>query len=286
MVFKNILIPISSEFYTKDILEKGAFLAKCFESKVTIVYIIEEKTIYQTEKRSDTFRTRVEKEETKKVIIKSQMKTADTIVFADAKLYFNSKGIIPTKKIVKGEFSTVIENEIKTQNFDLVLMEYNKEGLLKYRILDEIDIPLWIVGTFGDHTLLAVSSNLTPNQKIPQMSQKLAQILNWDLQLIYIVDIGETITFDEKTKRFVKISVKDLIDNGQKFVDDLKNRDIKARMVSGGFQEITVQTAKQLNAGLIVLGQEQKRYDILGFPVKSMNQKIAEKSKYSMLFLK
>lgn len=286
MVFKNILIPISSEFYSKGVLEKGAFLAECFGSKVTIVYIIEEKTLDQTDKRSDTFRTRVEIEETKKVIINSQMQTADTIVFFDAKTIFIDKGIILNFKIVEGEFSTVIENEIKARNFDLVLMGYTKEGLLKYRILDDIAIPLWIVGASDGHTLLAVCSNLTPNQRIPQISQKLAQCFNWDLHLMYIVDIGEAIAFDEHAQRFVKMSVNDLLDAGQKFVDDMEKKGIHAQMVSGGFQEIIVHTARQLNVGLVVMGQEQKRHDILGFPVKSMNRRIVEKSKYSMLFLK
>jgi len=286
VVFGNILIPISSEFYSRGVLEKGAFLAECFGSKVTIVYIIEEKTLTQTEKRSDTFRTRFEKEETKKGIIDSQTRTANVIIFFEAKAIFKEKGIIPNFKIVEGEFSTVIAQEIAAQHVDVVLMGYTKEGLLRYRIFDEIAIPLWIVGSPGDRRMLAVCSNLTPNQKIPEMSFRLAQCFNWDLHLLYIVDIGEPLAFDESVQRFVKRPVSELLDEGQRFVDAMGKKGIAAQMVTGGFQEATLHTAKQLNPGLVVMGQEQKRYDILGFPVKSMSHRIVEKSKYSMLFLK
>ncbi len=286
VVFGNILIPISSEFYSKGVLEKGAFLAGCFGSRVTIVYIIEEKTLTQTERRSEMFRTRFEKEETKKGIITSQTQTANVIIFFDAKTVFKEKNIIPNFKIVEGEFSTVIAQEVSAQHFDVVLMGYTKEGLLKYRIFDEIAIPLWIVGSPGDRRMLAVCSNLTPNQKIPEISFRLAQCFNWDLHLMYIVDTGEPVTFDESAQRFVKKSVSELLDAGQRFVDAMGKKGIAAQLMTGGFQEITLHTAKQLNAGLVVMGQEQKRDDILGFPVKSMSHRIVEKSKYSMLFLK
>jgi K+-sensing histidine kinase KdpD len=286
MVFKNILIPISSEFYSKEVFEQGAYLAERFESKVTIVYIIEEKTLSQTEKRTDTFRTRVEKEETKKVIINSQRQTADTIVFTDAQISFDSKGIFPFKKIVEGEFSTIIEHEIKASDFDLVLMSYEKECLLKYRVLNDIDIPLWVTGTPGGKTLLSICSSRTPNQKVLQMSQELAQLLAMDLSLLYIVDVEDTIAYDEHTKRFVKTSVEDLLETGQRFVDELQIKGIPAHMTTGSVEGKTVQTAKKLNAGLVVIGQEQKRYDLLGFSVKSINHRIVEKCKYPILFLK
>ncbi len=284
-MFKNILIPISSEFYLKDVLEKGAFLAEKFQSKVTILYIIEEKTICQTEKRIDTFRTVFEKEETKKVIIDNQKQTADVIIFFDAKNIFKDKGIIPDFKILEGEFSTVIENETETQNFDLVLIGYEKDCLLKYRILDYIDMPIWVTEESGNRTLLAVCSNLTPNQKIPEISRELAQIFNWNLHLIYIVDVEDNTMFDENSQRFVKKSINELINTGQSFVDEMQKKGISARMISGSFGEKVFQNAKQLHAGLIVIGKGHKRSDIFGFSAKSINHKIVEKCKHSVLFL-
>ena len=43
-MFENILIPISSEFYPKEVFNQGTFLAEKFKSKITLIYIIEETT--------------------------------------------------------------------------------------------------------------------------------------------------------------------------------------------------------------------------------------------------
>jgi len=284
-LFKNILIPISSEFYLKDVLEKGADLAEKFESKVTILYIIEEKTLIQTDKSIDTYRTSFEKEETKKIIINNHIKTAEIIVFNDAKFYFSSKNISPSKKITKGEFSSSIENEVNTQHFDLVIIGYEKECLLKYHILDEIKIPLWIVGKSGDNNLLAVCSNLTPNRKIPIIGQDLAKIFNLNFYLIYIVDINNKTLYDENKKNFSDKTIEHLFDDAKKFVDDMQKKGINAQIALGSFEKNFIKATKQLSPNLVVIGQEQKRYDILGFPVKSINHKIVEKTKNSILFL-
>lgn len=284
-MFKNILIPISSEYYSKEALKKGALIAKHFESKVTIIYIIEEKTLNQTDKKSNIFRTQVEKKETKEIIIKSQMQTANIIIFFDANNIFKDKGIIPNFKILEGEFSNIIKNEIESNDYDLVLMGYEKWCLLKYRILDDINIPLWIIGTPGNQTLLAICSNLTPNEKIIQTSAELSKLFNWDLQLIYIIDTRDNLLFDENTKLFLRMSQKDLIEKGQTFVEDMKKDGIDAKMVNGNFDEETVQAAKSINANLIVIGQERKKTDLLGFPVKSTNRKIVEKCGCSILFM-
>ncbi len=39
-MFNNILIPISSEFYQKNVLNTGIFIAEKLQSKLTIIYII------------------------------------------------------------------------------------------------------------------------------------------------------------------------------------------------------------------------------------------------------
>lgn len=285
-MFERILIAISSEFYAKEVLQQGAMLVQRCGGAVTIVYIIEEKTIAQAEKRSGSFRTRCEKEETKKKIIEGQEQTANVIIFFEAKAIFKEAGLIPNFKIVEGEFSTVIEQEVQTQHFDAVLIGYSEEGLLRYRILDEITVPLWVVGDAGNHCVLGVCSNLTPNQKIPLMSRKLASCLGWDFQLVYIVDVHEPITYDETAQQFVKRSVEQLLSDGQRYVDEMAKNRVSTQMASGVLVDQIVQNAKQLHAGLVVVGQEQKRYDILGLPLRSMNQRLVEKSRSSTMFVR
>ena len=79
-MFKNILIPISSEYYKKEVFKTGAFLAEKFGSSINLVYIIEEKTLCQTDKRSDVYRTNHEKVETKKEIVRKYIQSADKML--------------------------------------------------------------------------------------------------------------------------------------------------------------------------------------------------------------
>ena len=123
-MFKNILIPISSEFYQKEVFQIGAFLAEKFNSTITLIYIIEEKTLDQTDKLSDAYRTHYDRKETKKDIIREHIHTADNIVFDDAKFFFKNKKIPLEEKIIEGEFSNVIKSEINKKKYDLILMGF------------------------------------------------------------------------------------------------------------------------------------------------------------------
>ena len=112
-MFKNILIPISSVFYSKEILERGVFLAEKFKSKINLIYIIEEKTLNQTDKLSISYRTPYEIAETKNDIVKKQKLAANTIIFDDAEYYLKNKKISFEAKIIEGEFSKVVKSETK-----------------------------------------------------------------------------------------------------------------------------------------------------------------------------
>ena len=90
-MFKNILIPVSSEFYSKDVLQRSVFLAEKFKSNIDLVYIIEEKALDQANRVSDTYRTNYEMQETKNEIIQKQKLAAYNIIFDDAKFILKNK---------------------------------------------------------------------------------------------------------------------------------------------------------------------------------------------------
>jgi len=169
-MFKNILVPISSEYYSKEVLERTAFLAEKFKSTINLIYIIEEKVLNQTDKLSNAYRTPHEIAETKKEIIREHKLTADNIVFDDANYFLKRKQIPLEEKIIEGEFSKVVKSETDKKDYDLILMGFEKECFLNYRLLDELDIPIWIQSKSEGKSILSVCSNLAPNQKVPDMS--------------------------------------------------------------------------------------------------------------------
>jgi len=284
-VFKNILIPISSEFYSINVLIRGVFLSKKFKSTINLLYIIEEKRFNHTDKLVDTYRTAMEKEETKKEIINTHKQVADTIIFDDAKKIFKEKDVKLEGKIVNGEFSDVIKQELTIKNYDLILMGFEKECSLKYRLLEDVDVPVWIVGEGDSKKVLAVCTNLAPNKKVPIVSMKLAEKLEWDLHMLYVVDIEDSVQVDEKGNRSDRKTERELLSVGQKFLENFRDKKVKTRLVKGTLEKETIKKAQEINAQLVIVGREQKKKGVLGFPVKNLKKKLAEKCKYSLLFL-
>ena len=284
-MFKNILIPISSEFYSNEVLKRGVFLAEKFKSNINLIYIIEEKVLNQTDKLSNAYRTEHEMTETKNEIIRKQRLAADNIVFDDAKYFFKNKGIPFEEKIVKGEFSKVIKSEISKKDYDLILMGFEKECFLNYRLLDDVNIPVWIVAKTEGKSILAVCSNLAPNQKVPDVSLKLSESLGWDLHMLYVVDIEDSVQVDENGIRSDKKPEKTLIYCGQYFVEEMKNKGVNVQLVKGSLEKETIKMAENINPNLVILGREQKKKGVLGLPLRNVKRKMAEKCKYSLLFV-
>ncbi len=284
-MFKNILIPISSEFYQKEIFQTGAFLAEKFDSTIKLIYIIEEKTLDQTEKRLDSYRTDFDRAETKKEIIRRHIHVADTIIFEDAKRLFADKNIPFNGEVIEGEFSAVIKGQLNKYKYDLILMGFEKECLLHYRLFEEVDIPIWVESGTDEKSILAVCSNLAPNQKVPEMSLRLSKTLGWDLHMVYVVDIQDAVEVDGNGKRSEKKSENALLERGQQFISEMEKKGIDVTLVKGSLEKETAKAAEDIGAGLVILGREQKKKSILGIPVKGMKRKMAETCKYSILFV-
>jgi len=283
-LFKNILIPISSEFYSKNVLLRSVFLAEKFNSNLNLLYIIEEKTFNEVNKIVDSYRTASEKEETNKELISKQIQTADQIIFDDAKLILKDKKIPFKEKIIKGEFTDKIKQELTKKQYDLILMGFEKECYLNYRLFEEVKIPVWIVGQGMSKKILAVCSNLAPNQKVPKISVKLADTLGWELYVLYVVDTEDSVHVNENGIRSDTKTKEDLLIKGQKFINEMKQKGINAELVQGSLEKQTLIKAEEINANLVIVGREQKKKGILGLPFKNLKKKIAEKCKYSILF--
>ena len=284
-MFGNILVPVSSEFYSKKIIERSIFLAEKFKSTIDLVFIIEEKTLNQTDKISDSFRTHYSRLETSNdIIIKSRLK-ANNLILDDVKLLLKNKEISFKEKIVEGEFSSVVKRELDERSYDLVLMGFEKGCILNYRLLEDLNVPIWVESSSESRSILAVCSNLAPNQKVPDISVKLSEALGWDLQMLYVVDIGDSVEVDERGERSGRKSEEDLIFAGENFVEKMKDEGVDTRLVKGGLEKETVKAAEIIGANLVIVGREQKKKNILGLPVKNIKKKIAEKCRYSILFV-
>ena len=283
-MFENILIPISSEFYPKQVLKRGLYLSEKFNSKLTFLYIIEEKALEETDQLVTSYMSDFEITETKKQIIKAKKISADKMVFNDVYNFSKGKKVDFDEKIKKGEFTPIILKQLKKKKYDLILMGFEKECRLKYRLLDKVDIPVWIEAKSDSRKILAVTSNVTPNEKVTKMSMKLSKKLGWSLDMLYVVDKEDTTLVDEKGKRSSKKTEDDLVLIGDNFLKKIEKKGIRIKMVKGKIEKETVKTAKDINANLVILGKEEKRKGIFGLPIKNVKQKICGNCEYSILF--
>jgi hypothetical protein len=284
-MFENILIPISSEFYPKHVLNFSVFLATKFKSKINLVYIIEEKTLKQTDKLSNGFRTFYDKNDTKKDIIGKQKQTADNIIFDYAKFIYDNQKISFSKKMVKGEFSKIINNETKEKKYDLVLMGFQKGSTLNYRLFEKINVPVWVKMVGDTGSILAVCSNLAPNKNVPDFSVKLSKSLGWDLNMIYVVDTEDNVEVNCEGVRSSKKPERELVFSAQKFIDGMENKNVSMKLIKGNLLRETLNAAGKYNSNLIIIGREHKEKGLFGFPFKNFKKKMVEKGKYSLIFL-
>jgi nucleotide-binding universal stress UspA family protein len=284
-MFDTILIPISSEFYSKDVLQRSISLANKLHSKLHVMYIIEEKTLKKSEERMESYRTDYQRTALKEELVNEQVQTADSIVFQDAKQLLLTHNVLVEEKIVSGQFSDAVAKEVQQQHYDLILMGYGKECSLRYRLFDHVDIPIWVVAGTEKQTLLAVCSNLAPNQKVPEMSKQLSKLFHWPLHLIYIVDPHDPVEVDAQENRLEKKPLRELVADGTAFIKEKRAQGFEASITVGPLEKETMKAAKKYDANLIVVGREQKKHTFLDVTGKSTKRKIAETCGYSVLFL-
>ena len=283
-MFENILLPASSEFYPGKALERGASLAKIFGSRITVLYVMEEKALDNADRVSDAFRSYYEREETKSEVKKEHLSTADKIIFDSAKKFFEDKNIAFDGKVAEGEFSDAIRNELDRDRYDLILTGYERGCLLHYRIIDNSYAPIWIESAEkGREIILAVCSNLAPNLKVPEMGEKLSKSLGWELHMIYIVDMQDNVAVDGQGQRSGRKSESELIDAGKEFIREMGKKGIDVKMVKGSIEKETIRAAREVGAGLVIVGREQKRTGIMGIYAKTVRKRLVEKCNYSIL---
>lgn len=143
-MFKKILVPVSSEYFPKKAMDKALEMSKYFEADVEVIYIIEEKMEHKIQKASEYVRTDKQIKETEKELEKAK-KEEFNLTMDNWEGEFGDNTNFGTK-IVSGEYSDEIAEELKHFDADLVVLETEQESVLNYRLLyKKSDTPVMIV---------------------------------------------------------------------------------------------------------------------------------------------
>ena len=284
-MFTRILIAISSEFMSEGPVKRAAQLAEKFNSEVKLVYIIEEKVLETLDKVAEGVQTYQEREKIKKEISENHGARSGEMILKKFEMILKKKGIDAKKKIVRGKFSEIVKRETEKEKSDLIIMSFQRSCLLSYRLFQDVDIPIWIESNEKIRKILAVCTNLAPNEKVPQISMALAKIYNAELSMVYIIDTTDRIMVDKNLIRSEKKDKQTLVEEGNKFKENMEKRGLKTDVVIGSLEKIIREKEKKIKSNLIIIGREQKKRRILGVYYRNPRLKIAEKTKHSVLYL-
>lgn len=284
-MFAKILIAISSEFMSEGPIKRAAEFAEKFNSRVNLLYIIEEKVLETLDKVAEGVQTYQEREKIKKDLIENHGARSGEMILNKFETRLKKTGINTKKKIVRGEFSEIIKREIEKEKSDLIIISFQRSYLLSTRLFQDVDIPIWIESNDKINRILAVCTNLAPNEQVPKISMALAKSYNAELSMIYVIDTKDRIMVDKNLRRSEKKDKQTLVEEGKKFKENMEKKGVKTEVVIGSLEKIVREKEKNLKANLTIIGREQKKHRILGVYRRNPKLKIAEKTKHSVLYL-
>ena len=273
-IFRKLLLPISSEFFSEDMVRRASELSKIFGSEIYVLYIVEEKTLKKMEEvlqpfLTDEQRKRVEKE------IENMMSGIAEIVFERVEKMIPSF----TRHVRMGEFSDVVRDFVDSHDISCIIMGFEKECFVRYRLLESLSIPIWVENGDGS-IVVGACSNLAPNVKVPLFTMELAEKLGREAHLLYIIDVTEKVEVDEHGNKMER-SVEELRNAAEDFRRKYGER-ARVEVVEGRMEEEIVRYARKNNAHVTIVGREMKKRGVLS---KELRKEMVEKIKNSILFL-
>jgi len=273
-IFRRILLPISSEFYSEGLIQRAAEFKRKFGGEVIAVYIVEEKTIRRMEEVSEPFLTEEQRKEMEKNIFEKSKEMAE-IIFSKAEEYLQDF----QREISIGEFSDVILEKMEKHGASCIMIGFEKDCMLKYRFLERVKIPVWVEIGKGEN-ILGVCSNLAPNIKVPSFTIKFAEAMEKRPYLLYIIDTSEMVEVDENCVK-KPCSMERLMEKAKEFKEKYEHI-ARIEIRKGGIEEEAANFADEINADVAIVGREMKKRGIFS---KEFKKEMAEKIKHSLLFL-
>lgn len=290
-MFGKILIPVSSEGFSKGAIKRAAQLASFSNGNIVILYIIEEKMLDEVSEVSNYAMTNETKQKLRENIIEEREKIAEDVIIEKISEIVEQKNVdLDIKPIKIGEFSDQISSFLEVGEVDSLFIGFKQRKFLKYRVIKRSDLPIWFYKKEKDMNPLIVVSNLTVNEIAVDTIFDLAEKFSLEkLTLKYAIDYSSEKTY-EKTEEGIKEkrkSRKNIQDESKDFIERFKNRaqskGIKTdiEIIEGKMETISIEGAKKHNSDLIIMGDIMKK-ERLSLS-DNIDKKIVEKAPCSVL---
>jgi len=274
-IFKKLLLPISSEFFNENVIERVKNIVEVFGSELVVAYIVEKKTMEKVNEVAELFLTEEQRKEMEEEVI-NESKLIASYFFKKIEKEIGEH----ENMIVFGEYSEEIKKIVEEKEITCVVTSFEKECLLKYRLFEMLPIPILVEFGKGEKRILGVCSNLAPNKRVPKITLEMAEKMNYEPFFIYIVDKEEKVEVDEHGHK-IERDLDYLKMKAKKFVEKYKDK-ATIRVSIGTVENEAAKYADEINADLVVVGREMKRKGIFG---KEIKKEMVEKVKHSLLLL-
>jgi nucleotide-binding universal stress UspA family protein len=253
MMFDNILLPLPSEYFPNYAVKRAIQLATRFNSQITMEYIFEKQLLQKLQNVSSGALACQSLREMVQEVKKVELEDESNLLFNKIEELTKDKHIKLNKLVRSGIHTEEIMDILKNRNIDLIITEFHKEALLKYRILYDSPIPIWI-----EHSgkklkkIYGILTNLSPNKLVPEWAFKISKKLDLPLKFYYILDSSEQI--DEEKEQIEQ----------HLLLTKLKKKRMKYK-ISFEFDVIIQEISSFLNqyfkketSGLVILGRFKK----------------------------
>ncbi len=264
-MFKNILVPISSDYFPEMAIRRSRALAEKFKGKVHFLYVVEKKTVEQMEKTGKHVLTPKLISELEEDIYHRQVRDISRTVLDRTKELMGPLNERCNYLVQKGEFSDEIEgylteNSESFNHITCVILEYKKHSNLKYRIFENCSVPIWLERGGKIDKIFAATTSISRNELVPTHAKRIALSFNAKLSLDHFSVHGE----DEGDKKI-------------KLQKDWKG-------VSNVEKKI-LRRAEEENADLLIIGRTCKACGFFGFGTHFPKVVIAKKATMSVLIM-
>lgn len=252
-LFERILLPLPSEYFPEVAVKRSIQLASRFNSDLILEYIFEEQVIDKVNDVSSGAVSYRSLRKMTKEMKKVELGDESEVIFDRVRKLVDPERIKIQKLAHSGIHTDEILCAIREQNIDLMITEFHKESLLKYRILYNCPVPIWIEHSGKDlNKIYGILTNLSPNKLVPKMAFNLSKKFNLPLKFFYVLDSSDE--FDEHDEEEAQ----------KKLLTKLKKLRVKHK-VRFEFDVIIQEISSFLNhsfkkrkSGLVVLGRFKK----------------------------
>ena len=192
-MFNKILLPLSSEYYPELAVKRALDIAQKFKSELTMEYIFEEKVIEKINEVSSGAVTQCSLEEMAEDVKNVEVASESTVIFEEIENLAKGKGIQIHKQIHSGHLSEEIIDCIKDHGINLIITEFHKDLLSKYRILYDSPVAIWLENSGKRiNSIDGILTNLSPNKLVPNAAFYLSKKLDLPLHLYYVLDTTDS----------------------------------------------------------------------------------------------